>query len=211
VAASAVIRAPAHGDLSGASATVLASFFGKDAIPFGVSWEGLPGVTRSFTSFSAAEQEAGQSRIWVGFHWSFDVSAGLAQGQSIGSYISTHYLLPLPRPGSIRVPAGGDVSVLLAMNSVPAGREIGTGPVGETVFALGPGSRRTDAAGDGLSVGQLVVSGVATGHAVPTTHARSAEGGLEAPGQNLWAYDWTFESMAAYFAGSSDATDRLGP
>jgi membrane-associated phospholipid phosphatase len=90
----------AHGSLSGTMSTVLTSFFGTDAIPFSVSWEGFPGVTRSFDGFSAAAQEAGMSRIWAGFHWSFDVAAGLAQGQSVGSYVFDNFLLPLPGSGS---------------------------------------------------------------------------------------------------------------
>jgi membrane-associated phospholipid phosphatase len=102
----------AHASLSGTSATVLAAFFGTDAIPFSVSWEGFPGVTRSFDSFSAAAQEAGMSRIWAGFHWSFDVTAGLAQGQAIGSYIFQNFLLPVGgagggggSPSTVRAPA----------------------------------------------------------------------------------------------------------
>jgi PAP2 superfamily len=61
----------AHATFSTACATVLAAYFGTDAIPFSLSFDGLPGVTRSFDSFSAAANEAGQSRMWAGIHWSF--------------------------------------------------------------------------------------------------------------------------------------------
>jgi membrane-associated phospholipid phosphatase len=99
----------AHATVSTGAATVLADFFGTDAIPFSISYPGLPGVTRSFDSFSAAAQEAGQSRIWAGFHWSFDVSAGEAQGQSVGDYVFQHLLLLRgDAPGWRGLPAGGN-------------------------------------------------------------------------------------------------------
>src|SRR5262249_31070277 len=72
-----------HAISSTTSAAVLASFFGADAIPFSFSWDGLPGVTRSFASFSAAAREAGLSRIWAGFHWRFDITAAEEMGQAV--------------------------------------------------------------------------------------------------------------------------------
>jgi membrane-associated phospholipid phosphatase len=83
-----------HATNSTAAAVVLASFFGTDAIPFSFSWEGLPGVTRSFDSFSAAAHEAGLSRIWAGFHWSFDITAGEPLGSAVGDYVFQNYLQP---------------------------------------------------------------------------------------------------------------------
>jgi membrane-associated phospholipid phosphatase len=84
----------AHATVSSGAATVLASFFGMDAIPFSISYGGLPGVTRSFGSFSAAAHEAEMSRIWAGFHWSFDIAAGDAQGQSVGAYVFQNFFQP---------------------------------------------------------------------------------------------------------------------
>jgi membrane-associated phospholipid phosphatase len=84
----------AHSTLSTSSATVLASFFGTDAIPVSLTWEGLPDVTRSFDSFSAAAHEAGQARIWAGIHWSTDITGGEAAGVSVGAYIAQNFLLP---------------------------------------------------------------------------------------------------------------------
>jgi hypothetical protein len=163
----------AHGSLSGTSAAVLASFFGTDAIPFSVSWEGFPGVTRSFASFSGAAQEAGMSRIWAGFHYSFDVSAGLAQGQSIGDYVVQNFLLPqtssalrrrmvTANSAAGRVQAGEETSTGLAGETVPALAVFGPG----AISALAPGGSgfRADAAGSGLSAGP---SAVYSGPAVP--------------------------------------------
>jgi membrane-associated phospholipid phosphatase len=100
-----------HSTVSTAAATVLASFFGTDAVPFSLSWEGLPGVTRSYDSFSAAAHEAGQARIWAGFHYSFDVTAGEGLGQSVGAYIAQNFLQPIPSP-----PPGG------AASAIPSGK-----------------------------------------------------------------------------------------
>src|SRR5262245_43674213 len=85
-----------HSGLSGASAAVLAAFFGSDAIPFTFSSDSLPGVTRSFTSFSATAQECSDSRVYAGIHWRFDVAAGQAMGNAIGDYVASHFLLPAP-------------------------------------------------------------------------------------------------------------------
>jgi hypothetical protein len=87
-----------HSSVMGGFATVLDSFFGTDAIPFTVSYVGLPGVTRSYDSFTAAANECDLSRIWVGFHWSFDLSAGDALGRSVGAYIVQNFLLPRTSP-----------------------------------------------------------------------------------------------------------------
>ena len=38
---------------------------------------------RSFTNLSQAEEENGQSRIYLGIHWSFDKTEGIAQGRKV--------------------------------------------------------------------------------------------------------------------------------
>lgn len=52
----------AHAVISAAAAQVLRSFFERDGFEFTVASEVLPGVDRSFTSFSAAAEEATLSR-----------------------------------------------------------------------------------------------------------------------------------------------------
>jgi membrane-associated phospholipid phosphatase len=83
-----------HSTFSSAAAAVLAYFFGSDDVRFTSTSEGLPGVTRSFSSFSAAAAEAGMSRIYGGIHWSFDNTAGLASGRDLGIFVSQNYLRP---------------------------------------------------------------------------------------------------------------------
>src|SRR5204863_9200595 len=108
-----------HSGLSGASAAVLAAYFGSDAIPFSFSSDSLPGVTRSYVSFSQALQECSDSRVYAGIHWRFDVAVGQATGLEVGNYIVTHRLLPASRGHG----EGGDdgTAVLAAPSAVTLG------------------------------------------------------------------------------------------
>src|SRR4051812_47902170 len=50
-----------------------------------------------FGSFSAAAQEVGQSRIYGGIHWPWDIQAGLTLGTKVGDYVASHVLLPVSK------------------------------------------------------------------------------------------------------------------
>jgi hypothetical protein len=54
-----------------------------------------PLIPRSFQSFSQAEDENGQSRIYLGIHWKFDKTQAIAQGRKVGDYVFDHAFLPL--------------------------------------------------------------------------------------------------------------------
>jgi len=83
----------AHSTISAAGADVLASFFGEQQ-SFGVTSPALPGVTRSFDSFSAAANEAGLSRIYAGVHTRLDHVAGLTLGHDVANFVLHNALLP---------------------------------------------------------------------------------------------------------------------
>jgi predicted lipoprotein with Yx(FWY)xxD motif len=83
----------AHSTISAAGADVLARFYG-DAQRFTVTSPALPGVTRSFRSFSAAAEEAGLSRIYAGVHTRLDHVAGLKIGYDVATFVLGHALLP---------------------------------------------------------------------------------------------------------------------
>jgi hypothetical protein len=83
-----------HSVFSAAAARVLGLFFGNDAFDFASTSDGLPGVQRSYTSFSQAAQEAGQSRIYGGIHWQFDNTAGQATGRALGEQIFYNQVTP---------------------------------------------------------------------------------------------------------------------
>jgi hypothetical protein len=42
---------------------------------------------RSFSRLSQAEEENGQSRIYLGIHWEFDKTEALTQGERVADYI----------------------------------------------------------------------------------------------------------------------------
>jgi len=97
---SSLLNTPAHPDYisGGASAEVLRRFFRSDDIPF-TTTSGVPfaGLTRSYTSFSQAAAENGDSRVYAGIHFRSAVEDGFKQGEKIGHFVFTHALQPLHR------------------------------------------------------------------------------------------------------------------
>ena len=47
------------------------------------------------SSLSEAEEENGQSRIYLGIHCAFDKSEGIFQGQRVADYVFAHTFAPL--------------------------------------------------------------------------------------------------------------------
>jgi uncharacterized protein (TIGR03118 family) len=84
----------AHGATSGTAAAVLANFFGTDNIKFSLTSEDLPDVTHSFSSFSAAANEAMDSVVFAGTHFRVDNVAGNALGQSVAQFVSQNFFQP---------------------------------------------------------------------------------------------------------------------
>jgi hypothetical protein len=95
-----------HATFGGAVFQTLRLFYGTDRISFTFVSDELNGQTvdnqgvvrplvpRSFQSLSQAEQENGQSRIYLGIHWSFDKTAGIAQGRQIANYVFRNAFRP---------------------------------------------------------------------------------------------------------------------
>jgi hypothetical protein len=83
----------AHSTISAAGADVLARFYGDDQ-HFSVTSPALSGATRSFSSFTAAAQEAGLSRIFSGQHTRLDHVAGLKLGHDVAAFVLHNTLLP---------------------------------------------------------------------------------------------------------------------
>jgi len=84
----------AHAVQSAAGAAVLISFFERDHFKFNVSSEVLPGVERSFTSLSAAAEEATLSRVFAGQHFRFDLTAGKRLGREVADFVTDNFLTP---------------------------------------------------------------------------------------------------------------------
>lgn len=77
----------AHAEISAAAATSLAQFFGTDQLDFSLTNPSLPGVVRSFHSFSQAADEASASRIYAGQHFRYDEDAGQALGHQVAGFV----------------------------------------------------------------------------------------------------------------------------
>jgi hypothetical protein len=82
----------AHAVISAAGAEVLAAVLQRDRLDFNVTSEVLPGVERSFASFSAAAEEATQSRIFAGAHFRGDLTSGHRLGRDVADFVVDHFL-----------------------------------------------------------------------------------------------------------------------
>ena len=52
---------------------------------------------RSFRTLSQAEEENGQSRIYLGIHWSFDKTEGIKQGRQVADWVFARAFTPVRR------------------------------------------------------------------------------------------------------------------
>jgi hypothetical protein len=95
-----------HSTLGSSVFQTLRNVFGTDVVPFTFVSDEFNGRTkdnqgnvrplfpRSFTSLSHAEEENGQSRIYLGIHWSFDKLEGRKQGQNVANYVFENAFTP---------------------------------------------------------------------------------------------------------------------
>jgi hypothetical protein len=81
-----------HPGVSDAAATVLAATYGDDTA-FTATSAGLPGVERSFTSFSSAVAQVEDARVWGGIHFRFATLAAAGVGADVADYVIATQLL----------------------------------------------------------------------------------------------------------------------
>jgi hypothetical protein len=84
----------AHSCLSSAGAAVLANRFG-DKTRFDLESDQMPGVVRSFKSFSSALEEVKNARIVAGIHFRSATDDGQALGESVAQYVLDHAVQPV--------------------------------------------------------------------------------------------------------------------
>ncbi|MFI5980557.1 vanadium-dependent haloperoxidase [Streptomyces sp. NPDC051555] len=78
-----------HASFGAAWAGVMKRYFGSDNISFDLTTDEPRATikTRHFTSFSAAAKEDADSRIWLGVHFPWDATDGLALGDKIAGQV----------------------------------------------------------------------------------------------------------------------------
>jgi hypothetical protein len=96
-----------HAVTGGAAFQTLRRLY-SDRVPFTFvsdEWKGItcdnegwvrPKLPRSYSNFSQAEEEAGQSRIYLGVHYQFDKVQGIEIGRQVADYVFKRGLV---RPG----------------------------------------------------------------------------------------------------------------
>ncbi|MGE0642375.1 MAG: Ig-like domain-containing protein [Nitrospira sp.] len=81
-----------HSTYSAAAAAILADTFGNSTA-FNTTAVTLPDVTRSFTSFTQAAQEAGRSRVYGGIHYEFTNQVGQTLGAQVAGAVLARFAL----------------------------------------------------------------------------------------------------------------------
>ncbi|WP_282793578.1 vanadium-dependent haloperoxidase [Streptomyces sp. CC224B] len=90
--------ASGHASFAGAWAGVLEQYFGTGDIAVTLTTDEpkSPVKSRSFTSFRQAARENADSRIYLGVHYPWDATDGLAVGDKVADYVTTNKLKPIP-------------------------------------------------------------------------------------------------------------------
>ncbi len=77
----------AHAVLSSATADAFSSLFGNSYSFIDHTYDYLGMVPRSFNSFKAFGEEAGNSRLYAGIHYQPSINIGLVQGRKVAENI----------------------------------------------------------------------------------------------------------------------------
>jgi len=96
-----------HATMGGSLFQILRRFYGTDRIRFTFVSDEFDGITRdnngnvrpliprSFRTLSQAEEENGQSRIYLGIHWSYDKVEGIAMGRRVADHVFDNAFAPI--------------------------------------------------------------------------------------------------------------------
>lgn len=104
-----------HAVFGAAAFEILADYFGTDQMHFTIGSDELPGVFRSFDSFSDAAEENGQSRVYLGIHWNVDKTFGISSGNAMADYIFATQLQQVPEPGALALFVVGLVASVISL------------------------------------------------------------------------------------------------
>ena len=107
-----------HASFGGALFEILKDFYGTDNISFTLTSDNLPGEDRTFTSFTQAELENAESRVYMGVHWQFDADIGVASGESVGNEVFGGTLIPVPEPATLVLAGLGAIGIFVGRRKV---------------------------------------------------------------------------------------------
>lgn len=79
-----------HACLTGGVTTALRAYFGTDDVRFTVD-STTTGVTRTYRTFSAAQAEVAEARIWSGLHFRHSMQDGAAVGRRAAGWALSHH------------------------------------------------------------------------------------------------------------------------
>ncbi len=83
-----------HAAFSGAGSRMLGHILGTDEYTFTTTSSSLPGVERTYRSFSECTDEICMSRVYGGIHFRFSNDAGRVIGESVADVVHTAILRP---------------------------------------------------------------------------------------------------------------------
>jgi hypothetical protein len=160
-----------HATFGGATFQTLARFYGTDNIAFTFVSDEFNGVTRdnngnvrplrprSFSSFSQASEENGQSRIYLGIHWAFDKTEGIRTGNRVANFTFNNFLRPNGTGAGTDTLTAADAGGFLPVTAATAGTTIMVVP-GVTFTTTSP----APAGGTGgFETGPVATDGTTTG------------------------------------------------
>jgi hypothetical protein len=84
--------------IASAMTTVFTSYFGRNDIPFSITWAepAGPGITRSYSNFRQLADEAARSRVYGGIHYNFDTTSSFGVCVPLGDYVFTNMFRRFP-------------------------------------------------------------------------------------------------------------------
>ena len=153
--------ASGHATFGAAFFQMLTRFYGTEHIPFTFISDELNGATidqngqvrpvrpRSFQTFSQASEENGQSRIYLGIHWSFDKVQGIKCGNHIADFIFEHTLRARPKVQCFAVGADAGAAPHVRVFNSASGQELASFYAYDTAFRGGVRVAMGDVNGDG--------------------------------------------------------------
>jgi hypothetical protein len=203
-----------HATFGAAALHMIARFYGTDAVPFTFTSDEFNGVTvdqngnvrpvvtRHYETLSEAIEENGQSRIYLGIHWTFDKTAGITQGTEIADYLFDN--LMRANPALQRFAVGADLGggPHVRMHDAVTGQFISDFNAYDLAFRGGVRVASGDVNGDGIP--DIITAAGPTGG----PHVKVFDGVTLQQIASFMAYDLSFTGGVTVAAGDVNGDGR---